>query len=121
MCVFSPSTDVVRAYRGTIKEKEALEATLNALSRDGGCEGEREMVGGVESEEEEGEGEGEGVSEVRETEEEESDADTSMATERKVLLLEIGVLYLEYNRRNSSIRVLVIRRLLRRYGNSWQR
>ena len=63
----------------------------------------------------------EGVSEVRETEEEESDADTSMATERKVLLLEIGVLYLEYNRRNSSIRVLVIRRLFRRYGNSWQR
>ena len=115
--MFSPSTDVVRAYRGTIKEKEALEATLNALSRDGGCEGEREMVGGVESEE----GEGEGVPEVRETEEEESDADTSMATERKVLLLEIGVLFLEYNRRNSSIRVLVIRRLLRRYGNSWQR
>ena len=92
------SPDVVRAYRGTIKEKEALEASLNALSQTGGGEGQGGREGGEGMEGEEGKkGEGEGLSEAggegereredgeTEPETEESDRDVPLTTEKKVL------------------------------------
>ena len=87
--------DVVRAYRGVIKEKEALEAGLAVLSHPRGPEEEKE-----EEEREEGEdGEGDVSLEVGEGEEgetksetEESDKDTSLVVvEKKVLRFRIWV------------------------------
>lgn len=88
-------TDVVRAYRGIIKEKEALEASLKALSQVGETE-EREKTGGEgegvekspEGERVEREGEKEGEGEEGGTlssETEESEKDTSISAEKKVM------------------------------------
>ena len=82
--------DVVRAYRGVIKEKEALEAGLAVLSHPRGPEEEKE-------EGEDGEGDvslevGEGEEGETKSETEESDKDTSLVVvEKKVLRFRIWV------------------------------
>ena len=84
----------MRAYRGLIKEKEALDASLSALGQAGGTKEEKE---GEKVVEEGGEGEGErpdesGEGETEEGEEggvkseaENSDKDVSLLAEKKVL------------------------------------
>ena len=85
--------DVVRAYRGVIKEKEALEAGLAVLSHPRGPEEEKEER----EEGEDGEGDvslevGEGEEGETKSETEESDKDTSLVVvEKKVLRFRILV------------------------------
>ena len=85
--------DVVRAYRGVIKEKEALEAGLAVLSHPRGPEEEKEER----EEGEDGEGDvslevGEGEEGETKSETEESDKDTSLVVvEKKVLRFRIWV------------------------------
>ena len=85
--------DVVRAYRGVIKEKEALEAGLAVLSHPRGPEEEKEDR----EEGEDGEGDvslevGEGEEGETKSETEESDKDTSLVVvEKKVLRFRILV------------------------------
>lgn len=89
-------TDVVRAYKGILKEKEALEASLKALGQVKEEEGEGEGGGGggtsdaektSEVEEREGDGEGEGgEGGGRQSESEEGEHNTSAVTpEKKVI------------------------------------
>ena len=88
----------MRAYRGVIKEKEALEASLSALSQPGAMEEEKEEEVEVEGEGERsfdgGEGEREGEEREAKSETEESDRDTSIVIEKKVLI-NCGVLLME--------------------------
>ena len=73
-----------------IKEKEALEASLSALSQPGATEEEKEEEEEVEGEGEKsfdsGEGEREGEEREAKSETEESDRDMSLVMEKKVLI-----------------------------------